>query len=348
MAPEQFEGKDADARSDIFAFGALVFEMVTGRKAFQAKSHAGFIGEIMNVEPPSLSSFQPATPPALDRLVKTCLVKDPDERWQSAGDLKRELAWIVDDRSMGDGVTVAGAASTTRRDRLSPRASGWLGAVVVTAIVSGAVTWSRFGTSGGPRLEVTRTLASVAPAERLQALPADRTTNEGRPSRTAMTWLTGGRSFVFSGAQGDRQQLFLRSLEQLDVTPLVGTEGAANPFVSPDGRWIGFWSGGALRKVAVDGGGPATTICETLLGVRRELGQRSHNFLLSRSRGTLACSRRWRDTPTTDDAGQQEGRSQTLAAPSLARRGNHPLHRDAFVVTEMGRYGNRRAVARDR
>ena len=111
--------------------------------------------------------------------------------------------------------------------------------------------------------DVARVLVSIAPAEHLQALPEDPTLTEGRPSRTAMAWSLDGRSIVFSGVQGDRQQLYLRALDELTATPMAGTEGASSPFFSPDGRWVGFWSGGALKKTSIGGSGPATTICET-------------------------------------------------------------------------------------
>src|SRR5229473_2236980 len=93
MAPEQLEAKEVDARTDIFAFGVVVYEMATGKKAFEGKSHASVIAKILDSDPPPISSFQPMTPPALDRLVKICMAKDPDERWQNANDLRRELKW---------------------------------------------------------------------------------------------------------------------------------------------------------------------------------------------------------------------------------------------------------------
>ena len=96
MAPEQLEGKDADRRSDIFAFGAVLFEMATGQPAFTAKSRASLIASILTAEPPTISSLQPMSPPILDRVVRKCLEKDPDERWQSAKDLNTELRWIVE------------------------------------------------------------------------------------------------------------------------------------------------------------------------------------------------------------------------------------------------------------
>src|ERR1700740_76769 len=115
MAPEQLEGKEVDARTDIFAFGTIVYEMATGKKAFEGKSQASLIAKILETDPPPISSLQPMTPPALDYVAKTCLAKDPDERWQTASDLKRELKWIGDEGS--------GAGLST--DRISPATRDW-------------------------------------------------------------------------------------------------------------------------------------------------------------------------------------------------------------------------------
>jgi serine/threonine protein kinase len=96
MAPEQLEGKDTDARTDIFALGAVIYEMATGKRAFEGKSQASIIAKILEIDPPPISSLQPMTPSALDRVVRTCLAKDPDHRLQSVQDLKLELEWIRD------------------------------------------------------------------------------------------------------------------------------------------------------------------------------------------------------------------------------------------------------------
>jgi serine/threonine protein kinase len=115
MAPEQLEGKEADARTDIFAFGAVIYEMATGKKAFSGASQASLISSIMTAEPPSISTAQPMSPPALDRVVKTCLAKDPEDRWQSAADVGRELKWVAEGSAAG--VAAPRVLSSRRRLR---------------------------------------------------------------------------------------------------------------------------------------------------------------------------------------------------------------------------------------
>src|SRR5580693_3434104 len=117
MAPEQLEGKQADARTDIFAFGLVVYEMATGKKAFEGKSQASVISAIMSSDPQPMSSLQPMTPPALDRVVKRCLAKEPENRWQSANDLANELKWIAEAGSQ----TATPGAATAERGRMLRR-----------------------------------------------------------------------------------------------------------------------------------------------------------------------------------------------------------------------------------
>ena len=137
MAPEQLEGQDADTRTDIFAFGTVVYEMVTGRKTFEGKSQASLIAAIMHVDPPALSTLQAITPPALDPLVTTCLAKDPDERWQSAGDLGRHLRMILEGGSQADVPAVVATGRTTRQWLWGAVAGG-----VLAAVVAGLAVWT--------------------------------------------------------------------------------------------------------------------------------------------------------------------------------------------------------------
>ncbi len=261
MAPEQIEGHEADARTDIFALGVVLYEMVTGSKAFNGNTHASLVSSILRDEPRPLRELQPLTPPLLDHIVSRCLAKDPDERWQGASDLSRELQWIHQAAAVSGGTVPA-----VVRGRFRERAVIGIGAALAGLILGSAFTALaiRFVTrQSGERLPaVVRSVVSITPAEHLQARPIDRTTNEGRPSQTSMAWSPDGRSIVFSALQGDRQQLYLRAIDQLAATPMAGTEGGGAPFFSPDGRWVAFWSGGALKKTPADGNGPATTICE--------------------------------------------------------------------------------------
>src|SRR5262249_45946958 len=138
MAPEQLEGREADTRTDIFAFGTVVYEMVTGRKAFSGQSQASLISAIMSSAPVPISTIQPVTPPALDRLVTTCLAKDPDDRWQSAGDLCRELKWIAEHGAVE---AIGVAASPTAVVTKNSRASWVVPAVAILTAIGSVVGW---------------------------------------------------------------------------------------------------------------------------------------------------------------------------------------------------------------
>ena len=137
MAPEQLEGKDADGRTDIFAFGAVLYEMATGKKAFAGANQASLITAIMSSEPAPISAVQPASPAALDRIVRTCLAKDPEERWQSASDLKRELRWI------GEGSQSGSSAQPAVAPRRSGPRVAWSVALVcaAAALAAGLGLW---------------------------------------------------------------------------------------------------------------------------------------------------------------------------------------------------------------
>ena len=146
MAPEQLEGREADGRTDIFAFGAVLYEMATGKKAFSAASQASLITAIMSAEPPAISAVQPMSPVALDRVVKTCLAKDPEDRWQSASDLKRELRWIGEGSQSG---VLAQPASVARRRGGSGIAWSVALLCAVAALATTVILWRSRGASAG-------------------------------------------------------------------------------------------------------------------------------------------------------------------------------------------------------
>jgi Tol biopolymer transport system component/predicted Ser/Thr protein kinase len=240
MAPEQLEGKEADARTDIFAFGAVVYEMATGKKAFAGKSQASVIGAIMSTEPPPISSLQPMTPPALERVVKKCLAKEREDRWQSAKDLTDELQWIA-----GSSEIVKAAAQEPKLPRkIWQRPIVLAIAGVAIAVLAATAIWKFKPAEPQP---VTRTVISLPPDQRLAAL-----------DEPVVALSSDGSNLAYAAVRGGTQQIFLRALDSLEARPMPGTEGGYGPFFSPDGQWLGFFQGGALKKVSVSGGAAVT------------------------------------------------------------------------------------------
>ena len=254
MAPEQLEGNEADARSDIFAFGSVLYEMVTGKRAFEGKSQASLIAAILEHEPPAMSTLQTMTPPVLDHVVRRCLAKDPDERWQTAHDLTAELNWIVEAGSQ-PGVTSPLVPGRRVSRRLAAGILGFLlGSVFVWNLKPGAPTAG----------SVTRLRMGLQPAEEIGGFFLETVLAGWRPTRTAVAFSPDGRHLVYRGGAGETWQLYLRPMDQAEASPMPGTEGAVGPFFSPDGQWVGFWANGELRKVRLTGG-PSAAVCETPL-----------------------------------------------------------------------------------
>ncbi len=260
MAPEQLEGKDADARTDIFAFGAALYEMATGRKAFTGASQASLISSIMTTDPPSISALQPMSPPALERVVKTCLAKDPEDRWQSAGDVGKELKWV----SEGSAAGVAPVVSVRRRWR---EALAWTVAAAAAAVAAVALLSPRPTPVQEPSLRFT-----IMPAAGQSFLGAPLLSPDAR------------RILLWVQDAGGRTSMALRSLDSLEIRGVPGTEDARGAFWSPDGREIAFFAEGRLKRVGVDGG-PVQTICDSGSGFFGAWG-RDGTILFTKEFGT--------------------------------------------------------------
>jgi Tol biopolymer transport system component len=235
MAPEQVEGKEADARADIFAFGALLYEMITGRRAFQGKSQATLISAIMTGEPPPISTLQSTTPAALDHLVQRCLAKDPEDRWQDAHSLLIQLQWIAQGRTESE--VPAALADADRKHAKLLRVALVVAGAVIAALAVPTVLYVR-----GP--------------ESPEAFPL-RVPVVGL-SRSNMAISPDGRNIAIV-AQPDLEEpaaLYIRPVTAATFRRLAGTDEAVLPFWSADSRSIAFVSGGMLKRVDASGGAP--------------------------------------------------------------------------------------------
>ncbi len=241
MAPEQLEGREADSRTDIFAFGAVLYEMATGRRAFEGKSRASLIAAIMTAEPPAISSIQPLTPPALDRAVSRALTKNPDDRWQTARDLRGELEWIAEGGSQA-GAPAHAVVGPGWRGR-----AGWIVAATLLAVLAVSLPSTVIRLARDPdQPPLTRFIVAA-------------------PEKTAFgdsfSLSHDGRKLAFVAAKEGKNHLWVRALESLDARQLEGTENAVFPFWSPDGRFIGFFAEGKLKKVDV-ATGAVQSLCD--------------------------------------------------------------------------------------
>ncbi len=246
MAPEQLEGKEADARTDIFAFGAVLYEMSTGKKAFSGSSQASLISAILRDDPQPISQVQPMSPPSLDRAVKTCLAKDPEDRFQTAHDVKLQLQWIA------EGGSQAGAPAMVVSRRGSRERIAWIGfgaALLVAAIFAAGYVRRAPNPPG-----VLRATLDLPPGLQLD-----------EPDTSLALSPDGRRLAMALWSAGGKEQLWVRPLDSLTAQPLAGTESATYPFWSPDSRSIGFFADGKLKKID-SGGGTIQTICDAQNG----------------------------------------------------------------------------------
>jgi serine/threonine protein kinase len=252
MSPEQVEGKEADTRSDIFSLGAVLYEMATGKRAFEGKTAASAMAAVLERDPAPMCSIQPMTPPAFERLVKVCLAKDPDERWQTVHDLNLQLKAIAQAGSQPasqTGVHPLLAASSRRRGQLPWFVAALLAVLAVGSLVLAYITSHR----SAPLLRT-----AIDPPEKMHFnFSGD---NSGTPAISP-----DGHYIVFGAAGVNGEQLYLRSLDNVTAQPLPGTEGGYFPFWSPDSRSIAFFTFDKLKRIDV-GNSSAVSLCDGSLG----------------------------------------------------------------------------------
>ncbi len=246
MAPEQLEGKDADARSDIFAFGLVLYEMLTGRRAFSGGTVASLIASVLTSETPALTPTQPLAPRELEHALRRCLEKDPANRWQSAQD----VVWELESSAEALGRPSAPLPSLMSRSRLP-----WLIAVVALSMILVLAIAYLFRS---PRAQPLRALSIVAPAE--HSILESAISPDG--SRVAFTLID----------PSGKRQLCVRSLDSVQHRAIPGTDGASDPFWSPDARYLGFFAQRKLQRISVDADtATAQVLADAPDGARRRL-----------------------------------------------------------------------------
>ena len=237
MSPEKVEGREADARSDIFALGAVLYEMTTGKRAFEGKTTASTIAAILAAEPPPISTVQPLSPLPLEATVKSCLAKDPDERLQTAHDVKLQLKWI---QESGSSSRLSAASPSVRRtwDRV-----GWLVAGLLLLLLLGGSAWWLRGREAPSAMYFNSPV--TLPANDIALSP------DGRTLAIVAYWDQTSKYVLWTHPVGGR-----------NATPVPGTEDASHPFWSPDSRSIAFFAQGKLKKVDLSSGGSAQVLCD--------------------------------------------------------------------------------------
>ncbi|MCU1296294.1 MAG: serine/threonine protein kinase [Acidobacteriaceae bacterium] len=247
MSPEQIEGKEADARSDIFAFGAVLYEMAAGKRPFQGKSQLSLASSILESDPQPISISKPLTPSSFEHVVTTCLRKDPQERYQTAHDIKLQLQWIASERP----VPPAAAPSAEH----SRRPLGWIAAVLAASVL-GAIAGFLIHRSN-PSAPSTRTLINA---------PEKTTLNLTGDAAGPLVLSPDGRSIAFAATETDgKTALWVRPMNSLDARELPGTNSAILPFWSPDSRSLGFFADGKLQTIDLNGDS-VQVVCDVQLG----------------------------------------------------------------------------------
>jgi eukaryotic-like serine/threonine-protein kinase len=249
MSPEQIEGKEADTRSDIFALGAVLYEMAAGKRPFDGKSQISLASSILEKDPEPISAIQPVVPPAFDHVVATCLQKNPEDRYQTAHDIKLELQWIASDKSKAPATAAAPSTAESKRRTLP-----WLAALAAALLLGGTAGFflRRF-----PAAPSTRTLIDP-PENTTLNLSGD---YAGPPVLSPDGTML---AFTATGADG-KASIWVRPMNSLQAHPLADTTSATFPFWSPDSRSLAFFADGKLKTIEVNSGS-AQVVCNISFG----------------------------------------------------------------------------------
>jgi len=248
MSPEQVRGQEADHRSDIFSFGVILYEMLSGKRTFAGESAVEVMNAILKEEPPELVESNAKISPALDKIVRRCLEKKPERRFQTASDLGFALEALSAPSGSRMETTVVETVSAI--PLRAGRERWWVGATVVAALVAMALAWAYF----------TRQPTPDARVMKLSLLPPEKS------SFGQIAVSPDGRHLAFTAATGGKLQLWVRTFDSTEARPLAGTQDARLPFWSPDSRFIGFFADCRLKKIEVTGG-PVQTLCDVELPI---------------------------------------------------------------------------------
>ena len=308
MAPEQLQGTPADARTDIFAFGSILFEMATGRRAFDAETQASLIARILEAEVPPVSALTGTAPAVFDHVVRECLAKNPADRWQTAHDVKLHLQWIQEIGAR----TVVGASATRPASKVL-----WLWCAV--ALLTGAA----LAATAVPFLS-SRPAPQSVPARLEVTLP------EGirlDPWYDRVEISPDGQRVAFTASLKGRQQLFLRELASTEIIELDETEGALSPFWSPDSRSVAFFATEKLKRIAITGG-PVKVIADTPGSSRWRSGDATWMngaILFAAEDGSLVRVSDTTGTPTRIETVPWNAGTDRFVSPRFLPDGRHVL-----------------------
>jgi serine/threonine protein kinase/Tol biopolymer transport system component len=242
MSPEQIEGKEADGRSDIFALGCVLYEMATGKRAFEGKSNLSIASAILEKDPEPIATLQPLAPPALDHVIRRCLEKSADDRWQSAADVRAELKWTE---------TSSSTMKAIKAKHHQPWK--WIAGVAVALLLGLGIGWLLRPAPSSPMIQ-----ASILGPDGGSMLL-------GRDDGSVPTLSPDGQSIVFTGVLGGKKAIFVRALSSGQAQRITGTDDGYYPFWSPDGRSIAYFSSGRLRRVDI-GSGVVTDLAPAING----------------------------------------------------------------------------------